>query len=278
MTHPILKELRELGLSDIADEVYGAGHAARYVEDLKVILPLLRGPAQILEIAPYIGWLGIQLRKLGHAVSTVQPEHHQSQLQRRFDHYGITTKCAVFPKDRIPYPPKSFDLVIFCETLEHFAFNPVPVLRQIHEVLKPGGFLYVTTPNQATLKNAVKLAAGHSINESVTNFFFDPNCYDPQGHLDFGLHWREYSMDQLCLLLKKTGFEIRSRRFRLYPLYPPAEKSFRGAVREIFRTAYRSLYVVWPSLVGSLLEVVAARSDAESTGEVAGTPSQGRQF
>lgn len=264
MTHPVLEELRKLGLSQTDDEVYGVQHAGRFEEDLKAILPLLQGSSQILEIAPYIGWLAIQLRKRGYAVSAVEPEHYQSQLQRRYDHYGIITKCAVFPKDRIPYPPKSFDIVIFRETLEHFAFNPVPVLRQIYEVLKPGGSLYVTTPNQATLKNAVKLAVGRSINESVTNFFYDPSRYDMQGYLDFGMHWREYTMDQLCLLLEKAGFEIRSRRFRMYP----SVKEFRRrGVREILRPVYRSLYLVLPSVVGSLLEVVAARSEKDPPGE-----------
>jgi len=213
----------------------------------------------VLEIAPYVGWLSIALTKLGHKVSTVQPEHHQSQLQARFDHYGIETKIARFPRDPLPFKAESFDAVIFCETLEHFAFNPVPVLQQMRQVLKPGGKLYLTTPNQAHLKNAIKLLAGHTINDSASSFFHNDNCYDPEGHLEFGLHWREYSMADLALLLEKSGFTVERRRFRVYKSKPKTRTSI---AHRLGKAAYRALYMLRPSLAGSMLEVVAQRPAA----------------
>jgi 2-polyprenyl-3-methyl-5-hydroxy-6-metoxy-1,4-benzoquinol methylase len=39
-----------------------------------------------------------------------------------------------------------FDTVISCETIEHLP-DPVAALREVHRVLKPGGRLFLTTPN-----------------------------------------------------------------------------------------------------------------------------------
>ena len=249
-------ELRRLELDHIADTEYGDVHRPRFEEDLASLKSILKPGSQVLEIAPYVGWLSIALTKLGHTVSTVQPAHHQDQLQKRFDHYGITTKIARFPHDPLPYPAGSFDLVIFCETLEHFAFNPVPVLRQMLECLKPGGQLYVTTPNQAHLKNALKLLAGKTINDSSASFFPNQDCYDAQGHLEYGLHWREYSMDDLALLLERTGFEVHSRRYRVYRSNPKEQTSL---VHRAGKAAYRLLYRLRPALAGSMLEVMATK-------------------
>lgn len=46
---------------------------------------------------------------------------------------------------RIPLA-SAFDTVISCETIEHLP-DPVAALREIHRVLRPGGHLFLTTPN-----------------------------------------------------------------------------------------------------------------------------------
>lgn len=46
---------------------------------------------------------------------------------------------------RLPYPDRSFDLVLHSDTLEHIA-DPVLALRECRRVLKPGGYLAYTIP------------------------------------------------------------------------------------------------------------------------------------
>lgn len=46
----------------------------------------------------------------------------------------------------IPFEKESFDTVISCETIEHVP-NPVLAVQELARVLKPGGTLYLTTPN-----------------------------------------------------------------------------------------------------------------------------------
>ena len=46
----------------------------------------------------------------------------------------------------LPHPDNSFDTIISCETIEHLP-RPRTALAEFHRVLKPGGRLFLTTPN-----------------------------------------------------------------------------------------------------------------------------------
>lgn len=41
----------------------------------------------------------------------------------------------------------SYDLILFAEVLEHLVVNPVDLMRRLLRMLRPGGSLYLTTPN-----------------------------------------------------------------------------------------------------------------------------------
>ncbi len=46
--------------------------------------------------------------------------------------------------------PSSFDVVVLCETLEHLQ-DPLTALRRLRRVLKPGGWVVLTTPDAMSL-------------------------------------------------------------------------------------------------------------------------------
>jgi 2-polyprenyl-3-methyl-5-hydroxy-6-metoxy-1,4-benzoquinol methylase len=46
------------------------------------------------------------------------------------------------------------DIVILSEVVEHFS-DPLPAIREIVRVLKPGGYAIVTTPNPANIPEKV---------------------------------------------------------------------------------------------------------------------------
>ena len=57
-----------------------------------------------------------------------------------------------------------------CETLEHLNFNPLPVIQEIHRVLKRGGLFYCALPNIASRGNRLKLLEGKSIHNPIAEF------------------------------------------------------------------------------------------------------------
>jgi glycosyltransferase involved in cell wall biosynthesis/SAM-dependent methyltransferase len=100
--------------------------------------------------------------------------------------------------EKFPYDDNSFDVVLFCEIIEHLLTDPVHALTEIRRVLKPGGDLVLTTPNVARLENARKIIAGE-------------NVYDPySGHGPYGRHNREYTQEDLFSLLTANGFTVRT--------------------------------------------------------------------
>ena len=100
-------------------------------------------------------------------------------------------------EDEFPFEDNSFDVVLFCEMLEHLLMDPVAALRQIHRVLRPG-VLVLTTPNVSRLDNAVAMVNG-------------VNIYDPySGYGPYGRHNREYNRHELHHLLEFAGFDVEA--------------------------------------------------------------------
>lgn len=106
-----------------------------------------------------------------------------------FQHFNIE-------EDDFPYEDTKFNVVIFAEIIEHLQNDPCKVLREIKRVLKPGGYLVLTTPNVARLENVARIING-------------ANIYDPySGYGPYGRHNREYNCHELAKLLEHEGFEV----------------------------------------------------------------------
>ena len=59
----------------------------------------------------------------------------------------LLTDATVADLADLPYPDATFDLVISKYVFEHLE-RPVPVVRELRRVLKPGGHLLIHTPNR----------------------------------------------------------------------------------------------------------------------------------
>lgn len=102
-------------------------------------------------------------------------------------------------RDFFPFDDDEFDLVIFCEIIEHLTMDPIFVLREIKRVLKQDGKLILTTPNVNRYDNIHKIIVGGNIYDPYSGF-----------HGPYGRHNREYSALELYLLLDYCGFTVDS--------------------------------------------------------------------
>jgi len=110
-------------------------------------------------------------------------------VELAFDQFNVET-------ERFPHDDASFDVVFFCEIIEHLSDDPLRALLEIRRVLKAGGTLILTTPNVARLENVARLFVGKNI--------YDPySAYGP-----YGRHNREYTLRELRALLVHAGFTI----------------------------------------------------------------------
>jgi len=97
---------------------------------------------------------------------------------------------SVFDGLNIPFPQDSFDLITANHVLEHVS-NPLSVLRELRRVAKPGGKLFIETPNERSLRpRKTKRFTG------AISFFDD------------GSHIRPFSVAALIELASSSGFTV----------------------------------------------------------------------
>ncbi|MCI4324845.1 MAG: class I SAM-dependent methyltransferase [Thermoplasmata archaeon] len=74
-------------------------------------------------------------------------------------------RCDLTAHPALDGIPADYDLILFVEVLEHLLVNPLLLFRELRRHLKPGGRLFLTTPNVARLGNRYRLLRGQSIQE-----------------------------------------------------------------------------------------------------------------
>lgn len=94
-----------------------------------------------------------------------------------------------------------FNIVIASEVFEHM-INPSHLIKVAYDILKPGGYLLVTTPNLAWIKNRVFLLFGRSPNFPIKEGILraDTNKWRP--------HFRVYIPAEVSEVLRSKGFNI----------------------------------------------------------------------
>lgn len=97
-------------------------------------------------------------------------------------------------RDKFHVADESYDIILFCEVLEHFTMDPLHCVLELNRLLSPDGILVLTTPNVARFENVTALLEGR-------------NLYDPySGYGAHGRHNREYTRHELHMLMRHAGF------------------------------------------------------------------------
>lgn len=100
--------------------------------------------------------------------------------------------------------------LVVVDVLEHLNFNPIPLLRELAGVLKPGGLFYCATPNLSKIHSRLRLLRGKGIMNPVSDLVLN---LKPETGMSVGLHWREWTKDEMILLFKEAGFSVKSHKF-----------------------------------------------------------------
>lgn len=86
----------------------------------------------------------------------------------------------------LPFKDKAFERILFSDVIEHLpSSDEIPALREICRVLKVGGELILSTPNDVLLYTILDVAR-------------------------YIMTHRHYKKDYICYLLENCGFEIES--------------------------------------------------------------------
>jgi len=210
-------------------------------------------PARVVELGSAPGDQIAQLSTRGYRCTSVDlgevsdawGSGETGRMKRLLSEAGVDD--VEWNLESTPYPLEAgaFDAVIFTEVYEHLRDYPVRSLLEVHRVLRPGGRLYFTTPNQAYLLSRLRLMAGRNVQTPLSDWI---------GGLPFARHSREYTFDEVRALMSHAGLRVvrtESRHFHV-----GAGRS--GAARPL-KVALDLLARCWPTL-GPEIIVVAERT------------------
>jgi len=112
-----------------------------WIENLRLANP------RILDLGCATGWLSCQLAKLGDVVGIDIADASIYEARDRYP--GIRFECGDL--SQMTGFNESFDVVVCLETLSHVPDQPA-FIRSIYDVIRPGGFLILTTQNRVVFE------------------------------------------------------------------------------------------------------------------------------
>ena len=172
------------------------------------VIPRLPDPEQVrvLEIGGIPYFMTVLIKKyLGYQVEcaneptwkTDREENLQVLENDHGDRHEIRWKALNIEYDTWPWEDDHFDLVIYCEVIEHMTYDPTHTLVEAHRVLKTDtGQLLLSTPNALAWQYLVDNLAGR-------------NFYPPySGYNQYARHHRLFTCDELGALCSSIGYEV----------------------------------------------------------------------
>lgn len=205
---------------------------------------------KILDVGSHLLHMPMVASAMGFSAHGIDIDYfvNDEKIRQRAAKYGIELRACTFPADKIPYPDAFFDAVTFTEVLEHLNFSPLPILMELNRVLKPGGKLFLTTPNSFRLGKRVHAILGRgSTYLDLDEFLTRPS---------FAIHWREYTHAELIHLLQKSGFAKQKVEYVMMNYRIGAANNGR-----VIRFLYSKAMILTPSLRNQLYAIASVAED-----------------
>ena len=145
-------------------------------------LEAVLNPGRLLDVGCAMGHFMAEAEKRGWKAHGVEPCSYAADYGRT--RWGLRSQ-AVTKLEEAHLPEEHFDACVMVEVAEHLS-DPLGTFQEVFRLLKPGGMLYVTTPNFASTLSLL-------LREE-----WDPII--PTGHLYY------FTADTLAKLLDSIGF------------------------------------------------------------------------
>ncbi len=145
---------------------------------------------RVLEVGCGSGELGRLLRGQGHHVTGIELVPEMAERARRCLNRVVTGDVE---RDGFPFPPASFDALIFADVLEHLV-DPWRVLREAVAVLAADGVVVASIPNVQNI-------------DVLRRLFLGRWDYRERGILDFG-HLRFFTLKSIHALFAQANLTV----------------------------------------------------------------------
>ena len=165
------------------------------------------------------------------AVDDLTDNWHQiGDNRNKLCKFAKEQKVELFVADHVPNDlrQESFDMVMLHDVIEHFADSPRSLLLDLVEILRPGGYLYITVPNAVNLRKRLLVLLGRTNYPAYPAYFWSGKVW--RGHK------REYVKSDLAQLCEFLGLEMvllkgQHHRLRTLPLW--ARKLYKLTIGQV---------------------------------------------
>jgi 2-polyprenyl-3-methyl-5-hydroxy-6-metoxy-1,4-benzoquinol methylase len=166
----------------------------RYLRDCREYCKTGSPVFRLLDIGCGNGSLLTRARKQGFICEGIETcEPLAAAVRKKLDcpvHSKLLSQCN--------FPPETFDLITMYDLIEHLQ-DPIDDVRRVHSWLKPGGVLFVLTPNDdALLRRAARMAFRSSFHL----------LQRPMRTLYYPHHLSYFTAKSLSSVFEGTGFDI----------------------------------------------------------------------
>jgi 2-polyprenyl-3-methyl-5-hydroxy-6-metoxy-1,4-benzoquinol methylase len=171
-------------------------------------------PGQVLDVGAHNGFATRLFAELGYTatacdgVDIEDRSELMSGLGDRFIQYNLNDSNPLIELDS-----EHYDIVFMGEVFEHILNTPARLLRNVARSLKPGGLLILTTPNPATIVNAIRLLLGHSHFRGSHRFAHTAKIEGCKITSDPSIHYREYTTSEMRSLIQSSGLIIEKVKY-----------------------------------------------------------------
>lgn len=204
----------------------------------------LSSSSTVLEIGCFPPILLHQLRKkFKHVWGLASP--HEPMHERR-------VVISNIERQELPFEMNYFDLLICSEVIEHLTVEGKKVITGLMRVLKPEGWLILTTPNINSLKRLIQRITGKEseISQPGVSIYFSHN--------------HEYSIKELQTVIDSVS-NLACREAQIISFYPPWRERVRRQswLMQLIKWVIWLLEFLFPARRDSLL-VVGQKVDTQS--------------
>lgn len=189
----------------------------RYAYVEKLLRADFAPPARVVELGAAPGDQIARFGQLGYQATSVDIGEASDEwgggetgrLTRLLADNGVSDVRWNLEDVPYPLPSDGFDAVVFTEVFEHLRDYPLRSLQESHRILRPGGRLYLTTPNAAYIVNRLRFLRGAAPGSPLSDWMYG---------LPFARHAREYTFPEMDQLLRVAGFHTVRRESRHFHL------------------------------------------------------------
>ena len=189
-----------------------AAQQSDFLKIADVLQTFLPNKGKVLEIGCAMGTTLIGFREHGWQVTGVEPEVWCAEIARK--RFGLEVISSPFQEAGLP--KELFDAVLLLHVIEHVC-DPLQALRDIRELVRPGGYLVLETPRYDTLTFRVLRGRERSVIPDHLHYFTRESMLDMCREAGFAAQrvdavGRTVTLDRLSFYLAKLSRSQRAAR------------------------------------------------------------------